>query len=189
MKKTILSIILSLIVATVAAQTNQYPNTSGTITLPGYTYVYSSDEDPETGYVSAFVDLRNASASYYNVEYGNKDGSPLTRMELAVGSRAPLYSSQSMTDEELLAMVHGVFSSQQRTTLKGHSIIIGLRIDSSTGKVADVYFHFFRNKPAANIPVETYRAIELAIKQKFTVTLTAEGRKKNYLQLSWIQEF
>ncbi len=86
-------------------------------------------------------------------------------------------------------MVNGLFTSQQKAQLRGKFVFIELKIDSSTGRIADVYFRIERNGPFANIPVETYRSIEQSLKQNLTFTVTAKGRKMNYLQLSWPQEF
>lgn len=188
-EKTIVSTALSLIVATVAAQTNQYPGATGTIAKSGYTYKYGYPKYAGGKDFTSRILLYNASASYLNVEYGNRNGTPLTEKEDLRGSPYPLLSGQSMTKNEMEATVYEKFASQQRTALKGKTIIIELIMDTSTGKVVDVYFNFSRRYPFMNIPVETYRAVELALKQKFTVILTAEGRKKNYLRLSWIQEF
>jgi len=189
MKKVIISVILSFVVATVAAQTNYYPNASGTITKSGYSYKYEYPKYAGGKDFTGMILLYNSSVSYHNVEYVNKNGAPLTEKEVFDGPISPLFSGQSMTKSQLEVLVYRKFSSAQKTSLRGKSIIIGLRVDTSTGRVADVFFEFIRTEPFMNIPVETYRAVELALKQSFTVTVTAEGRKKNYIRLSWIQEF
>lgn len=86
-------------------------------------------------------------------------------------------------------MVDGLFTPQQRATLTEESMFIELKIYPDTGMIADVYFNFQRNGPFVNIPVETYRTVELALKQNLTFTVTAKGRTYNYLQLFWSQEF
>ncbi len=73
MKKTIISLILSLIVATVAAQTNQYPGTTGTITKSGYTYKYRNLKIHESEIPSILV-LYNAANPYLDVNWRHRDG-------------------------------------------------------------------------------------------------------------------
>jgi len=68
-------------------------------------------------------------------------------------------------------------------------MIITCRVDTSTGKVADVYFSFFRMQPFVYIPIETYRSVELALKQQMSYTMTTEGRRQNYLNIVWTQSF
>lgn len=191
MKKTIISIIASLVASVAVAQTNQYPNTSGTITKSGYTYKYDSPYHNGIGYFSYLIQLHNASVLYLNVDYANRDGSPLTEKEILEGPLAPLFSGQSMTDDQVRTMINGKFTATQKATFAGNgrTLVTEVRVDSSTGKVVDVYFRFLRNGPATNIPVETYRSIELALKQTFSITVTAEGQKKNYIPFSWMLEF
>jgi hypothetical protein len=189
MKRIIISIVLSLIAIVVMAQTNYYPNITGTITKSGYSYKYrnfklaSGKEQPN------ILFLYNSSVLFLDKPVANKDGTPLTEREELRGSPYPLFSGQSMTDEQVDAMIMGKFSSAQKATLTGKSFIVDAMIDTSTGKVSDVYFIFFRNYPFVNIPVETYRSIELALKEKFTVTVTAEGRRKNYIRFHWSPDF
>ena len=188
MKKTIISIILSLIVATVAAQTNQYPGTTGTITKSGYTYKYRNLKIHESEIPSILV-LYNAANPYLDVNWRHRDGTPLTPEEIIGNSPNSEYFNSNQTIAQTLAMVNGLFTSQQKAQLRGKFVFIELKIDSSTGRIADVYFRIERNGPFANIPVETYRSIEQSLKQNLTFTVTAKGRKMNYLQLSWPQEF
>ncbi len=167
---------------------NQYPYTTGTITKLGYTYKYRNYKFIDVE-VPLVLELYNAANPYLDVEWKHKDGSALTPEE-KLGKRNDVYfSHSSQTVDQTLAMVNGLFTSEQKTMLKGKLMMIFLRIDSSTGKIADVYFSFRRDYPFVNIPVETYRSIELALKQNFTFTTTAQGRKMNYLQLFWEQEF
>ncbi len=189
MKKTIISIILSLIVATVAAQTNQYPNTTGTITKSGYTYKY---RNPRLSGIElpVGVEIYNAANTYLDVRWGHKDGSALTEGEsLGYYQDSYYYSYSSKTHDQLRALVNGCFTSQQKGTLRNSKMLVQARLDPMTGTVKDVYFGFRRDYPLVNIPVETFRSIELALKQQLTITATAEGRKFNYMEISWEQEF
>jgi len=188
MKKTIISIIVSLVVAATAqAQTNHYPKASGIITKSGYSYKYRNeklDAETEDPYM---LELYNAANRYVDVEDGYKDG---TEFSTFFGEGRPDdFSSASQTVRQTMATVDGCFTSQQKTMLKGKLMFITVRFDSSTGKLTDVYFTFPRDEPFMNIPVETYRAIEIALKQNFSITPTAEGRRLKYIQKFWTQRF
>lgn len=188
MKKIIISITLSLISLATIAQTNQYPEADGIITRSGYAYKYRNAKI--FGYdTPSRVELFNASNTYLNVTWGYKDGTDMPA-DKALGRSDKLdFSSSSLTIAQTYAVVAGCFTNQQKSALIGKAMIIECRINPSTGKIEDVYFDFFRNYPFANIPVETYRSVELALKQNLTVTVTAEGQKLNYIQLYWSQKF
>lgn len=191
MKKLIISFILSIMAVVAMAQTNYYPNASGVISKSGYTYKYRNGiiadvEAPST------IDLYNASTAYLDMKWQHKDGTPLTAREAQGAERDPYYFSySSMNYDQLRSLVAGYFTSQQKATLgaKGNSMIITARINPDTGKVADVYFFWSRNELFMNIPVETFRSIELAIKQRLTITSTAAGRRFNYCEFIWEQKF
>jgi hypothetical protein len=165
------------------AQTNYYPNTTGTITKSGYTYKYRNFKLGSGTELPDRLKLYNSSVMFLDKEIVYKDGTlkPL---------RPPRpYSGQNMTDEQVETMIIGKFSSAQKATLGGKFLWIEGLVDSATGRIVDVYFTFGRNTPFVNIPVETYRSIELALKEKFTVTVSAEGKKWNYIHFSWSPDF
>jgi hypothetical protein len=189
MKRKIVITVASFFVTLVTmTQTNYYPNTTGTITKSGYTYKYGHDQIVGNPMPDR-IRLYNAANPFLNTEWGNKDGSPLTFAEAMGYDTKKAFSTSSQTIAETLAMVDNLFTTQQKATLSGKSMFVSLRIDSSTGKVGDVYFSFFRDGPFTKIPVETYRSIELALKQNLSVTLTPDGRKLTYIQLFWSQKF
>lgn len=169
---------------------NQYPSVSGNIVRSGYTYKYRNDI---IGNVEApsRVELYNASNKYVDVEWGYTDGTKATFEELMgqVPSSEYITDNSSQTIGQTLAMVDEQFTSQQKNTLRGKSMIVSIRFNPSTGRIVDVYFSFLRDSPFVNIPVETYRNIELALKQNFTVTMTAKGKRLRYMMLFWEQEF
>lgn len=188
MKKFIfLSILLFSIAETTSAQTNYYPDSEGTISKSGYTYRYGSKKGDDGDVNPVILQIYNSDNRYLNVKWGRKDGTvpPSYPYEDGIGSPdEPEHSSaSSLTVDQFHSTVNNCFSTQQKALLKGSSIWIECRIDPSTGKVADVYFSFFRNQPARYIPVETYRSVELAIKQKLSFTMTAEGRRMNYTEV------
>ena len=190
MKKTIISIIISFAVVTVAAQTNQYPGATGTISRTGYSYKYRNGIIAGVE-VANRIELYNAACTtYLDVKRAHKDGSKLSEGE-ALGYHKDSYyfGYSSMTYDQLRALVDGCFTPQQMNSLKSSTMIIDARLDPMTGKVVDVYFSFRRDYPLVNIPVETFRSIELAIKQQLTITATAAGKKFNYLEFMWQQKF
>jgi hypothetical protein len=182
MKKLIISLVLSLVAVAAMAQTNYYPNTTGTNTKSGYTYKYRNMKLAGKDWPS-HLKLYNADVRFLDKEIVYKDGTlkPL---------RPPRpYSGQSMTDEQVKTMIIGKFTFAQKATFGKGSLFVEGLVDTSTGRVVDVYFTFGRNSPFVNIPVETYRNIELAIKQQFTVTVSAEGLRWNYIHFSWSPDF
>jgi hypothetical protein len=189
MKRIIISLILSLVVVAAMAQTNQYPGTTGTITKSGYTYKYRNDQIFVGEEYPDMLELYNTANRFVDVERGYKDGSKMSFEKFMGEDDTPEFSSASQKYNQTLAMVDACFTSQQKAMLKGEKMSVWARFDTSTGKIAGVHFTFFRNGPFMKIPVETYRSIELALKQNLTITPTAEGRRLNYIQLYWSQQF
>jgi hypothetical protein len=167
--------------------TNYYPNTTGTITQSGYTYKYRNLKLAGGIVLSDHVELYNATNSFLDVEWVYKDGAPLPLLPEDNTNTDFTDSSQSV--RETIDMIKSCFSTYQKTLLRGKSMGITVRLDPSSGKIADVYFDFFRDSPFVNIPVETYRSVELALKQNLTITVTDEGRRLNYIELYWSQKF
>jgi hypothetical protein len=184
MKKTIfISIIMALAFSMAMAQTtNQYPGETGTINKTGYTYKYrnyvmSGGQEIEEG-----IEIYNADNSYLDVEWGHKDGTKMSAGE-ALGDYGDDYyfSYSSMTTMDLKLFIElRHFTAQEVKNMRGSNMIVEIRVDPITGRVADVYFSFMRNSAFMNIPVETFRAIELDIKDQLTITSTTAGKKFNY---------
>ena len=190
MKRKIIVAATLLFAATgTTAQTNYYPNTSGSITRPEFVYMYQKLKI--AGYETPdLIELSNAGSSpYRHREWGYKDGSQMPLNEVMGTGNTPAFSDSSLTIARTLALVNNCFSAEQKAMLQGKSMFIELRIDSSTGMIADVYFSFSRNEPFVNIPVETYWGVEVALKRNLSVTVTPYGRKLTYIQLFWNQEF
>jgi len=189
MKKTIISIIVSLaVITTAAAQTNYYPKTEDTISKSGYAYGYRSEKTGGVVHKSR-LEIFNMDNRYLDVEWRRKDGSKPSYEDQFATDEFPHSSTSTMTGDQFSSLINNCLSAQQKALLKGSFIDVICRVDTSTGKVADVYFSFFRLQPARYIPVETYRSIELAIKQKLSFTMTAEGQRMNYMEILWKQMF
>ena len=80
MKKIIISLIMSLVVATVEAQTNYYPNTTDTIAKSGYTYKYENAPGFDEPGQSVSLQLYSAASIYLNVEWAYKDGTRMSNV-------------------------------------------------------------------------------------------------------------
>jgi hypothetical protein len=173
---------------TTQESTNYYPNTSGTITMSGYTYKYRNDRVGEVE-VSSRIELYNVASSFLDVKWGYKDGASMSFEKQMGKDNTPDFTSASQTIAQTLEMVKGLFSTSEKNLLRGKSMLITVRFNSSTGTIADVYFDFFRDSPFVNISVETYRSVELALKQNLTIAVTDEGRRLNYISLFWSQKF
>ncbi|MDR2890954.1 MAG: DUF5043 domain-containing protein [Alistipes sp.] len=186
MKKSIVLTVVLFALATASAQTNHYPNISGTVVKSEYTYKYRNFLLANN--VLGDIELYNSSNIHTDVEWGHEDGTPLTYDEAIVGHREPYYASyQSHNTRELQRLVESTFTNSQRKSLDGEMIFVGARVDPPTGKIVDVYFIFPRHSPFVNISVDTYRSIELALKETFSLTSTAAGLRMNFFRLFWSQ--
>lgn len=171
-------------------KTNYYINSSGTITRSGYTYKYRKYKLSSTGFeIANMIQLYNADAIYLDVAWGRKEGT-ITEGEAMGYYRDPYYLSyRSLTQDELQALVASCFTARQLEDLKGSSMVVEALVNPDTGRVGEVYFSFRRSYPLVYIPVETFRKIELLLKEKLTITATDNGRKFNYLFFIWQQLF
>jgi hypothetical protein len=211
MKKLIfISIILSMAVTTTIAQdkqsanavtppettpitgpggTNYYPNPPGTLTRSGYTYNYRTYKLPSGLELRQDIELYNAANIYLDVEWDRKEGTKTEAEAMGKVSWSYYLINRSHTLDQLREIVAGCFTAGQKTDLSDSSMIVQALVDPDTGQVVDVYFSFGRISPFIHIPVETYRSIELALKQNFTIRATEAGRKFNYIDFTWEQWF
>ena len=61
-------------------------------------------------------------------------------------------------------------------------------VNTSTGKVDEVFFRFMYNDPFITVPVSTFRKLELELKEKIWFTITPAGKKLKFIQRGWMQE-
>ena len=147
----------------VSAQ-SYYPGDKGEIKRDGYTYCYIFNGMGKL--------LVNADCKFM--------GEQPTYKEKPAGMRD--FTKINVTHSQLRALVTDQLSDEQREMMKGNQFSPLMNIDAKTGRVADVWFILagddnYRNK----IPVETYRKIELALKEKVIFTVTEECRNhKNF---------
>lgn len=159
------------------SQTDYYPNTLGTINKGEYTYKYTLDN----GRISLF----NVNNKYIDCKWGFKDGSKMTE-EVYFG-RTPTIVKDNWTKPLAYSIVNDAFSIDQKSLIKGNSLMTEINIDPITGNI-DVTFSFLDNTAYRNIPIETYRKIEVALKEKIQFTMTDIGKKLNYGIVVWSQE-
>lgn len=145
----------------VSAQ-SYYPGDKGEIKRDGYTYLYIFNGMGKI--------LCNADSKFI--------GKPQTYKEKPTGMRN--FTKVNVTHSQLRALVTDQLSDEQKIMMKGNQFSPLMNIDAKTGRVADVWFILagddnYRNR----IPVETYRKIELALKEKVIFTVTEECRNYN----------
>ena len=179
-KKTILIFAgLLLYASSIMAQTYYY-NTTKTFYENGYTYQC----DARSGEKS--VTLYNKSNQYTYATPTFKDGSPISRVYW--DSFPELLEDDDWTKPYCYYVINSAFSAAERQRTQGRKIGISMYINPATGDVLEVDFWFIMNGPFATIPVSVYRSIETGIKSSVWFTPTAEGKKLNYIMLSWMHE-
>lgn len=162
------------------SQTNYYPNSSGTISMNGYTYKY----DTYFGLKRVY----NITNQFMDVEWKYKDGSEVDKNVFFGNIPTIDNANDNWTKPIAYSIVNNAFTPQQKEKAKGVKLSIDLNLDTASGKIIDVFFTFSDEDPYINIPVETYRAIELELKKKLYFVMTDVGKKLNYGIVSWSQE-
>ena len=172
--KTLLTLLSILFCTNILAQTNYYTSTK-TFTENGYTY--QCDAHP-----SHFVTLYNKNNKFTYKEQIYKDtGKPFI---MPRNKYIELTQRDNWTRSKRFFIVNKAFSQEQKQRIKGEELIITMAINTTSGIVDEVYFEFTNFGPYATIPVSVFREIELEIKKNIWFSVTAEGRKLNYI-LYW----
>ncbi|NDV84224.1 DUF5043 domain-containing protein [Bacteroides sp. 51] len=177
--KTI-SIFISFLfcVASVSSQTNYYTTTK---TFYENGYIYQCDVA-----ASKTVTLYNKSNKWTYVEQVYKGSGEIFIMpdDLSV----ELTDHNSWKNNKLISIINNAFSSAEKQRVRGHKLTSAIYINPITGRIDEVHFEFVTFGPYTTIPVSVYRKIETEIKSKIWFTITAEGKKLNYIMLFWGQE-
>lgn len=173
---TIIALCFSLIGAT--AQTNYYATTK-TFYETGYTYQCDV-------LASGMVTLYNKSNQLTYVDLVYKATGKYYSPE--VWEYIDTFEDDTWTKQLCHSIVNNAFSANEKARVKGKEFTITLYISPDTGKVIEVNFMFTTFNPYATIPVSVYRKIETELKSKIWFTITAEGKKLNYIMLFWGQE-
>lgn len=90
--------------------------------------------------------------------------------------------------QQAQALAAGIFTSAEINLLKSDPRILTIRlyIDPQTGKIQDIEFKFSNRFNYAKIPVERYRAIELALKNNLTFQIATAEKQLNYC-FTWLR--
>lgn len=176
MKRLIISMIVTIFTLGLFAQSKPIDVT--TIQGDGYTYI------KETIDATLKVKLYNQENEYVNV--------PLVYKE--TGKRPPYDLREKRVEDDNWSslraelIVNQSFTTEQMQIIKDHKLGVGIYVDTTTGKVVGVEFRFLKISPFADIPISTFREIELKMKREIYFTLTEAGKKLNYVYLGWIQD-
>lgn len=177
MKRTVLFLLALLGSVSMSHAQNYYPGESGVVEGDGFVYRYEK-------VTPSLVGLYNSDSRFVGEEM-TYDGST------KIPEGMLLYTSLSVTNDEMMALVADQFTVEQKNILAGWKLIIKLRIDPKTGRVADVIFTYanISRCPFTRIPIDVYRRVELALKENMIFTPTAESRRMNYFSFVWPQQF
>ena len=175
--KMILAFIGILFCTSIMAQTNYYTSTK---TFNESGYVYQCDVS-----ASKMVTLYNKSNRWTYVEQiYTSTGKPFVMPMSGID----LTEDDTWTRIKYHSIVKEAFTATEKQKVKERELFITLIINSSTGKVDEVYFEFGNFGPYATIPVSVFRKIEMELKKNIWFTPTAEGKKLNYIGLCWGQD-
>lgn len=175
--KTVITFIGLLFCATVMSQTNYYTATK-TFNEDGYAY-----QCDVSG--SKMVTLYNSDSHYTYMRQIYKDtGEPFCMPDAGLD----LTEDDNWTRTKLYSIVRDAFSAAEKQRVKGRELITTMVINSSTGKVDEVYFEFVNFGPYATIPVSVFRRIEVEIKKSIWYIPTADGKRLNYILHWWGQD-
>ena len=162
------------------AQTGYYSETK-TFYEDGYTYQC----DVENGVLAT---LYNKDVKYYGkVKIDKRTGE---EYEFHF-ENPPHIEDETWSKPKAFEIVNRAFSAEQKAQLQGDELLIGLYIDSQTGKIADVVFDFPAVAGMDNyhtIPVSVYRQIEVELKKNVWFTPTEEGKNLSYIYMFWTQD-
>ena len=165
-------------IVNIMSQTSYYATTK-TFYESGYTY---QCDVPTSGMVSLYN--TDNQLTYTDVVY-KATGEFYSPKQ---GEYIDTFEDDTWTKQLCHYIVDNAFSKDERLRVKGREFAITMYIDLGTGKVAEVDFRFVTFGPYVTIPISVYRQIETELKSKVWFIPTEEGRKLNYILLSWRQE-
>jgi hypothetical protein len=152
---------------------------TSTKTIAGNGYTYKCDIDSYNG-----ITLYNINNQFTYTESTYKNGEiPPYMIDDVV--------EETWTKPHSISIVNNAFSSAEKAWIRatGHSFSIKMFIDSNTGRVSEVHFTFPKGSRYQQIPLSTFRTIEVNLKSRIWFTLTAEGRKLRYCRRAWSHDF
>ncbi len=176
MKRILLSLLLVVsAVGLSAAQTDYYPNESGTIAKDGYTFKYRTLH-------GLSLEIYNVDQKYYFSEEAYSDGSKKGFDFLYEDDFNP-HTGANLSKLDAYETIKDFFSQEQLAYLRTetrYNLFINMTIEPSTGRIADVFFSFPLDAKYKTISPEVFRQIEQFLKENMSFTMTDQGRKLVY---------
>lgn len=179
MKTLVISlfILIGMGINTTSAQIDNYKETK-TFHMIGYTYQCDVPID-------RLVTLYNKENKFTYKEMRFKDTGEIYSVLSHRGLKT--LEDDTWTWNKCQAIVGKAFTEKERQRMNDTNLGITMIINSETGKVIEVEFTFFNFSPLATMPVSAYRSIEVELKKEIWFTPTEEGKRLNYILLTWGQ--
>ncbi len=143
-----------------------YYNESKTFYEDGYAYKSKSG--------AGFVELYNADNKWVNIQKIYMDTGEVPEF-LTYELKTPFHKPW------IKRVVQKTFTDEQLKNIGDEYFMIELYINSSSGRVDGVLFHFSKDDYFSKIPVYYYRKIELEIKKRLKFRRTKAGKRMNYV--------
>lgn len=185
MKTLLLSIACLLLNATTMfAQTindfgsNHYMETK-TFVMDGYTYQCDVDQSTQV------VHLYNKENKWTYIDHVYRDTG-----EHYIGPSS-LRVTTIIDNPDMTRIAYDIidhaFTKSMVKTFEDYRLTTTMYLDPDSGKVVEVLFRLTTFSPFAKVPLYIFRNMEVQLKEKISFTPTSEGRKLNYIMLSWGQ--
>ena len=143
-------------------------------TIAGNGYTYKCDTD-----WGGFI-LHNTDNVWAMTEQKYKDGSRLKGTDVRNG-----FVCSADAFSQISNAIRSKFTSEQIDLARGEILVMDIFINSNSGKIDGVNFMFNSFKNAwCRIPVDTYRSIEVMLKNTYTFNITDLGKNFNYNKLT-----
>lgn len=176
MKRFFFLTCLLLITLRVFGQANNI--VTNTLQENGYAYTQKINYD------TSLVELYNSENVYVNTPLVYKSTGERPPFEL----REKRVEDEAWSFDRTMAIINNAFTLDQKLSVSDRRFGIGIYINSTTGRISDVKYHFIRRGPFMQIPLSVFREIEVKLKEEIYFTLTEAGRKVNYVYFYWIHE-
>lgn len=185
MKK--LLILIGIIASTFVAngQTPYYPKEKTVHHLNGG-IIYNSDNR-----FYPLITMYNAANKFHNTPLSYADGRLLSMSSMEELLSKP-YSMPEGMDNKIMSLSLAVFTSEQKASLKGESIVVSLILDPIGGRVLEVEFTLdvMAGKRINMLPPDSLRALEMTLKNNnLYVSPTQFGRSLSRINKTYNVEF
>ena len=174
---TSLFILIGMGINTASAQINYYKETK-TFHMARYTYQCDVPID-------RLVTLYNKENKFTYEKLRFKDTGEIYDAFIYPGIKT--FEDDTWTWSKCQSIGSKAFTIKEQSRMGDSVLGTSMIIDSQTGKVIEVYFTFFDFEPLATIPVSVFRSIEVELKKNIWFVPTAEGKRLNFILLTWGQ--